>query len=74
MNRTPQEILDWLLQHCDRDRVFYNALCNHKRKPVAWHPLGAEHWLVDAESKTGKPYRVHVNVNPVGEPVSWHRL
>lgn len=72
MNRTPQEIIDWLIEHCDRDRVMRNALCNHDREPGATFYDGG--WVVYATSCNGGKYAAFVYTNPIGEPMSWHRL
>lgn len=75
MNRTPQEIIDWLLQHCDRDRVMYNALCNHQHSPDVHYVADKQAWTVTGTSfQTGRTYTAVVHTNPIGEPMSWHRL
>lgn len=37
MIHSEKEVLDWLLAHCEHDRVLYNALTNHQEEPaITW--------------------------------------
>lgn len=74
MIHSEKEILDWLLAHCEHDRVLYNALTNHQEEPlIRW--IGGK-WLVAATlARTGCAIFVRIVPHSVtGEPHHYYRI
>jgi hypothetical protein len=75
MIHSEKEVLDWLLDHCEHDRVLYNALTNHTYEPsIAWMKSMGR-WSVLAVTPI-KWNMLHVLVVPhsvTGEPHHYYR-
>jgi len=80
MIHTNYQVLDWLREHCQHDRVLYNALNNHQHVPmvdydeeVSW-TKGSKVWRVMATCASGKMVLVIVIPHPVTrEPHHYYR-
>jgi hypothetical protein len=73
MIHSEKEVLDWLLAHCEHDRVLYNALTNHQAEPMLFRL--ADWWLIRAtRPRTNRSIDIRVVSNPVtGEPNHYYR-
>lgn len=75
-NRIPEpDIIGWLMDHCQYDRVLLNALCNHRHRPVCRWNEGSSEWAVVAHSRSDRVYRIVIVPHAVtGEPDHFYRL
>ena len=76
MIHSEKEVLDWLLAHCEHDRVLYNALTNHQAEPSIYWNKSVSKWYVLATTHyTKTPMVIAVVPNYVTrEPHSYYRV
>jgi hypothetical protein len=76
MVHSEKDVLDWLLAHCQHDRVLYNALTNHSAEPVIDWVKSENLWFVRAV-KPLSGHNIHICVVPhavTREPYQYYRL
>lgn len=74
MIHSPDQIITWLCQHCQRDRVIQNAFSLPRVVEIRKAVLPGR-WVVDIVSRRGVKYRVIIVMHSVtGEPERWYRV
>jgi len=69
------QVLDWLREHCQHDRVLHDALNNHSSGPRSRYDRAGNRWFITATSRGGKVYQVAVTLDPVtGDPHQFYRV
>lgn len=72
MIHSDSQLLDWLRQHCQRDRALGNALALPRDVVVTTVP--GQSWSVRVVSQRGVEYNVVIVADPVGMPERWYRV